>query len=318
MTGSRRILTVTLNPALDWNVEVDRVVREEKNRVLDSRRVPGGKGVNVSRVLERFDIDSRCFAVLGGTAGRGFAEFAEVFEVKLAPFWISGETRTNLTVVQRSSPVQIRLNHPGPKLNRAELSRLLKTLREEIDRAEIVVFSGSLPPGFSLSNWAGLLRWCIQRGKRVAVDADGSTLRTAAQLPIWLLKVNQTEWTAVQGKPRARWVVITHGSGGAELVGHGQAVYRGPKRRIRCTVGAGDSLLAGFLQAWVSDKSPEQALLHGVAAGTASVWNEAGELATRDDFTDALKEVRLERPKAARRRRGDHFSLRKAGKISDW
>ncbi|MBV9463988.1 MAG: 1-phosphofructokinase, partial [Verrucomicrobiae bacterium] len=73
MTGSRRILTVTLNPALDWNVEVDRVVREEKNRVLDSRRVPGGKGVNVSRVLERFDIDSRCFAVLGGTAGREFA-----------------------------------------------------------------------------------------------------------------------------------------------------------------------------------------------------------------------------------------------------
>lgn len=177
------ILTVTLNPAIDSNLVVDGLGKKEKHMILESRRVAGGKGINVSRVLSRLGTPNQAFVVLGGKSGKAFEALARREHLRLATVRIAAETRTNLTIVEKRSGRQFKLNQPGSRVSPSELRRIGSALRKKIRSASIVVFSGSLPPGVPPRFLADMIRFANRLGKRTVADTSGPALATVKKIP---------------------------------------------------------------------------------------------------------------------------------------
>jgi len=286
-------LTVTLNPAIDWNIIVDRF-----GSIAASHRVAGGKGLNVSRVLLRLNVPNRAFAVLGGETGTELDTLARRERLILRPVRVGGPTRVNLTVL--SGGRLLKVDQPGPPLSASDLRRIRRALAREIRAASIVVFSGSLPPGMPPLFLCDCIRDAVRLGKRTVLDTSGSALRAAKRIKLWLLKPNLQEWNSIRRSACAQNLLITLGSRGAILWTQGRILKAaGVKTRIRCTVGAGDSLLAGFLHAWLKTGNFLKALEFGVTCGAASVSNPAGRLADLPSIRRMRKRVRLYSRRAA-------------------
>ena len=289
-----RILTVTFNPAIDWNLTVDGIGGRRKHAILGSHKVCGGKGVNVSRVLNRLGTPNRAFVVLGGANGRLFRKLARRDGISLQIVALPAETRTNLTIVGRAAGRQIKIDQPGPRVGAAQLRRIRSDLKKAIQRASIVVYSGSLPPGLPPRFLCDCIRDANRMGKRTVLDTSGPALRAAKQVRLWLLKPNQEEWNSIRrSTPKAEWTLVTRGRKGAELRGIGRLWKATARvRRKICTVGAGDSLLAGFLHDFLRTNDPEKALRFGVICGAASVSNPAGRLADTRSIRKILRSRR--------------------------
>jgi len=285
------ILTVTLNPAIDSNLIVDGLGEKERHLVLKSRKVAGGKGVNVSRVLCRLGTRNQAFVMLGGKSGAGFQSLARRDRIPLAMIRIAAETRTNLTIVERKSQRQIKLNQPGSRVAAADLRRIGSALQKKIRSASIVVFSGSLPPGIPPRFLTGMIRHANRLGKRTVVDTSGPTLAAIKKIPVWLLAPNDEEWRSIgRSAPKAKWVLVSLGDRGAELSGPGIHLRKKLKRqKSLCTIGAGDSLLAGFLHEMLKTNDPEKALAFGLACGAACVMNPPGQLADLKTIRKVLR-----------------------------
>lgn len=289
-----QIVTVSLNPAVDCVFETPAPdAPASRHRLL--HRIPAGKGVNISRVLAAFDIPSLAAGVIGRD-NRGL--YDELFDgglVRDGFLALPGKTRENRTVLLAGGGEQSHDRRPGLPVRRADLLELQSQLAATLYPEDLVVFSGSLPPGVSAGDFADLLQTVAACGARVAVDTSGPGLDALKKGTFRVLAPNVAELAGLAGRDipdtdalctaarglvqKAAFVLVSAGEDGAFLFSgrtHWHAVVAAADcPRPRNTVGAGDVLLAVFIAALDEGRDPPDCLATAVAAATASTATDA-------------------------------------------
>ena len=306
------IYTVTLNPALDKTAQVPRFTVDEVNRIGELREDPGGKGINVSKVIDRLGGRSRAVALLGGSVGAKIAGMLDEAGIDVWAFEASGETRTNLKVVDDELDTHTDINEPGPEATVAQLDTMLSALVQELAHGDIVVLSGSLPKGAPVGTYGAWARACAKAGAKVFLDADGDALTRGLDALPHLVKPNDAELSRLCGKALedereiavvartlvdrgiARVVVSMGGKGAVMAEKDRVLLARSPKVRVGSTVGAGDSVVAALAYAEERGMSLDETARLAMATGAANVMQSGTQAAERDLVDSLLGKVTLE------------------------
>lgn len=308
------IVTLTLNPSLDRTLEVDRLRRGGVNRAEAVRIDPGGKGVNVTRALRAFGVDSRAVLPYGGPDGQELVRMLASADVPVVQVPVTGWTRSNVTIVEPGGR-STKINAPGDPLTEEELAAVAETMLNGCGPQELgidgvdgacqaeaswAVLCGSLPPGVPDGVYATLTSLFTARGIRVAVDTSGPALAAAVTAGPDLVKPNREELAAAVGEPLsdirdvvaaagrlrergAKAVLASLGRDGAVLVDDdGVVLCTADPIEPRSTVGAGDALLAGFLAAGAEG---EAAVIQAVAWGRAAAGLPGSRMPGPDDIS---------------------------------
>jgi 1-phosphofructokinase family hexose kinase len=290
------IVTVTLNAAIDRTLVVPSFQPGQRHRASVGFPSAGGKGINVARALKRLGAPVVCTGLAGGRTGTLLVEELTHEGILNDFVRIGAESRTSIAVLDPTSNQYTEINEWGPEVTEEELEILREKLAYLAQRAEFVVLAGSLPRGVDPGFYGELVRE-LNRGQLLAVvDSEGEPLRLAVESEPYLVSPNQQEAEALVGHEfvdeedlaagldeiadlGARNVLITLETGCYALLREDRTELRiraeAPRVEPISEVGAGDTLLAGFLAARAAGKPFDEAVRSAVAAGVASVL-EAG------------------------------------------
>lgn len=308
----KKILTITLNPALDLATRVERMEPGRKLRCEGARLDPGGGGVNVSRVIRAFGGRSTAFVALGGPTGRMMRELMLAQKLDLAEFPIKGDTRQDITVDERAHRRQYRLVLEGPRWSGKEVKAALAEIARLARDHDYIVASGSLPPGVPEDFYAKLARMAKRLGNRLILDTSGAPLNCALAAGVFLVKPNHIEFAELAGARGGDWksmarmgrrlqarrqaeaMIVTRGDLGALAIApEGAWRLQAPKVKVVSLVGAGDSLIGAATLSLARGKSLLEAARLGVAAADAAVEAEGTELATRRETMRLAKRTKI-------------------------
>jgi 6-phosphofructokinase 2 len=285
---SPRIITLTVNPALDIACSTDTVQHTHKIRTGDDHLDPGGGGINVARVLHELGGDTLAVLMAGGVTGALVEELLDEARVPHHAVSIRGRTRICFTVFERSTGLEYRFVPEGPSVTQRDWHAVLNAL--EMLEAGWIVASGSLEHGMPDDIYAWVARGARRRGQRFVLDTSGPALAAALGSGIELIKPSLGELEKLVGRelpdPReqeaeamalvrggaARLVAVTLGESGAFVASEDGVVrIAAVPSRVRSAVGAGDSFTAAMVLSLSRGESVRDALAWGVAAGTAAV-----------------------------------------------
>jgi 1-phosphofructokinase family hexose kinase len=306
------VATLTANPSIDQHIFIDRLVKDDAIRALDIRRDPGGKGINVSRVLRELGGHTIAFGITGGGAGYIVKSLLREHAIAFESVEVLQETRINFILTDRSDGTQTRISAPGPWVTLEEAERLLDLAVGHRPQAPWWVLGGSLPRGIPTDFYARIIAQLRRRGVRSFLDADDDALKIGIEGRPYCIKPNENELARLVGRTlrddqrlldAARDVVaggvevvaVTLGERGALVVTQSGAIRaRTPSVDVRSRVGAGDSFLAGLVLGLSRGDSLEAAARLGTAAGTAAVMHEGTQLCRAEDVTALLPRVTVE------------------------
>lgn len=311
-----RLVTVTLNPAVDRVLEAPQFTVGSHVRARRIGWYPAGKGINVARVLAT--LGARCIAT--GFVGRGeLAMFEEYLEragegrVITQLLAVYGRTRDNVTIMDPVLDTETHIRDEGFLVQPEDVRRISSKIAMLAREDTALAFSGSLPRGVTLGDFRSMLHRCHDQGARAVVDTSDKVLEALRGDPLWMAKLNASELATLSQMPTAthedvvaaaravsvigggtvEYVIATRGAAGAVLIGPGVAlvarVFVHPGR-IANTVGCGDSLLAGVLREWSRSGNWEASLRLGVAVATATATSRQPGTYSMDDvkeFSDA-------------------------------
>jgi len=283
-----RIITLTLNPALDIACSAKRVVHTHKIHTRDDHLDPGGGGINVARVLRELGGDTLAVMMAGGVTGALIQEMLDEASVPHQNIPINGYTRICFNVFETSTKLEYRFVQEGPDVTDADWHRMLDVL--ETISCDWLIASGSLEHGMPEDIYARVACAAKRRGQRFVLDTSGPALRAALGSGIEMIKPSLGELESLAGRTlmqpheqeaeamalvragAARLVAVTLGEDGA-FVASAEGVIRlaALPCEVRSAVGAGDSFTAAMTLALASYKPLADALAWGVAAGTAAV-----------------------------------------------
>lgn len=307
------IYTVTLNPALDKTVEIPGMALDTVNRITEMRTDPGGKGINVSKVIAKLGGESCAVGILGGESGRTLEKLLEGEPFATRFHFVEGQTRTNIKIIDRERHTNTDINEPGLTVTDADLDALLHELLAELRPGDIVVLAGSLPKGAPQDTYRTWTAACKKAGARVFLDADGALLAEGLKAAPYLIKPNDDELSRLAGKKLETLeeltaegrrllergierVVISLGGRGALYLRKGSTIYaEGLKVPVGSTVGAGDSVVAALAYAEAQGLSEEEAIRLSTAAGAANVMCSGTQAAEREAVEALLPKVRFSR-----------------------
>jgi len=305
-----RVLTVTLNPALDLTVQLPALRLGEVNRSDNLQAHAAGKGLNVAQVLADLGHQLTVTGFLGEAnaqpfeqlfAARGFAdEFVRV----------AGETRSNIKLAEADGRITD-INGPGLEVGAAQRDELLARLERLVPGHELVVVAGSLPRGVEAPWFVELLQRLARLGARVALDTSGAALREGLALSPWLIKPNEEELAQARDldpadaqaladearrlNARIEHVVMSQGAAGVSWFSPAAAWHaQPPKVRVVSTVGAGDSLLAGMLHGLLAGWPAERTLAHATAIAAQAVGQIGFGITDRAQLAELEAAVRLQ------------------------
>ena len=305
-----RVLTVTLNPALDLTLQLPALRLGEVNRSDNLQVHAAGKGLNVAQVLADLGHQLTVTGFLGEAnaqpfeqlfAARGFAdEFVRV----------AGETRSNIKLAEADGRITD-INGPGLEVGAAQRDELLARLERLVPGHELVVVAGSLPRGVEVPWFVELLQRLARLGARVALDTSGAALREGLALSPWLIKPNEEELAQARGldpanaqaladearrlNARIEHVVMSQGAAGVSWFSPAAAWHaQPPKVRVVSTVGAGDSLLAGMLHGLLAGWPAERTLTHATAIAAQAVGQIGFGITDRAQLAELEAAVRLQ------------------------
>ena len=295
------IYTVTFNPAIDYIVYIDGFDKGKTNRSTKEWLQFGGKGINVSTVLGRLGAPTTALGFIAGFTGKALAEATEKNGVHTDFITLpEGNTRINIKL---KSDKETEINACGPEIGKAEVEALFEKL-DKLGEGDTLVLAGSVPDSMPSDIYEQILRRLDGRGIRFVVDATKDLLRRVLQYKPFLIKPNHQELEELLGvtlrsdadiehaarqlrDEGAQNVLVSLGKDGALLLDETGKVYRQPALGGKPvnTVGAGDSMVAGFLVG--CEKDYETALRMGLAAGGATACSR--ELATKEEIMILLK-----------------------------
>lgn len=315
-----RLVTVTLNPA------IDRVLEVEQFRVgehIKARRIgwyPAGKGINVARVLAT--LGTRCVAT--GFVGRDdltlFEEFLERVgrgRIVMQLLIVRGRTRENITIMDPIFDTETHIRDEGFAVQTDDVRRIISKVGMLAREETVMVFAGSMSPGVKLGDLRSMLHRCQDEGAKIVVDTSGEAMKIIRAEPVWMIKLNARELGDLTGMKTeseedvatagrtlmreaggpAEYVIGTRGAAGAVLVGSDTAVtgkvFVHPGR-IANTVGCGDSLLAGLLHGWVRGQNWRDSLAMGVSVATANAVSRTPGTLSISDVDEFLGAAMME------------------------
>lgn len=305
------IYTVTLNPALDKTVEIPGMALDTVNRVTSMRTDPGGKGINVSKVIAKLGGESCAVGILGGESGRTLLAALEREGLRTHFRFVEGQTRTNLKIIDRALHTNTDINEPGLTVSPADLDALLRDLLGMVREGDIVVLAGSLPQGAPQDTYRVWTAACREKGARVCLDADGVLLAEGLKAAPYLIKPNEDELSRLVGhrltdtdeliaegrrllKGGVTRVVISLGEHGALYLRGNEVLYaEGLSVPVGSTVGAGDSVVAALTYADSLDMSDEDAVRLSTATGAANVMCSGTQPAEREAVEKLLPQVKI-------------------------
>ncbi|MBU1672247.1 MAG: 1-phosphofructokinase family hexose kinase [Actinobacteria bacterium] len=306
------IYTVTLNPTLDITLVIDRFSFGEPVQAVDVLRNPGGKGVNVSRVLRALGEDSVAVALAGGYVGEEVLDLLQQEGLILQVVKIKNPTRTNVVVFAREEDREMVIRASGPPIEEDEARRVDDLIAGMTHAPEVMVLSGSLPLGVSKDIYRKVTTAARGRGTKVFLDSAGEPLRLGIEAGPYLIKPNLRELSGLAGKELAgeseivayardiigagvEVVVVSMGKLGAIMV-TGSDVFRGTVPEVEeDTVGAGDSMVAGMVLGVARGRNLEESFCMGLSAALATVMNGGPLLADREYYDLAAPKVVVER-----------------------
>ncbi len=283
-----KILTLTLNPALDLTVRLAQLEPGAVNRSETLLTHAAGKGVNVAQVLADLGHYVSVGGFLGGANPEAFEALIASRKFGDAFVRVPGETRSNIKIAEQDGRVTD-INAPGPLVSEQAQKQLLKLVAVIAPEFDVVVVAGSLPRGVSVQWFQALLEELKSLGLKIALDTSGEALRAGLKVGPWLIKPNAEELAEALDCPidsiaqqalaaerlhaqGVEHVVISHGADGVNWFSPGTALHATPpKVSVASTVGAGDSLLAGMLHGLLSADLPETTLRRATAIAAMAV-----------------------------------------------
>ena len=296
----QKVVTLTMNPALDVGTGIHSVAPEIKLRCHAPRFHPGGGGINVSRAIRVLGGESSAVYAAGGHNGAMLSQLLDEEGIDHHAVPIAGITRENLVVYEESTSLQYRFTMPGPELTADEWIACLEALFN-LNPAYIVA-SGSLPSGVPLEFYGEITRYAREYGIRVIVDTAGDALNRTVGKGVYLLKPNLRELELfagekIQGEAHIRKasrrliaeglaevLVVSMGAAGAALVTSADYFhFHAPVVPIASKVGAGDSMVGGIVMGLAQGRSLADAVRLGVAAGSAAVMTRGTQLCRQED-----------------------------------
>jgi 6-phosphofructokinase 2 len=304
------IYTITLNPALDRNIWIEKLRFDESNRIQNEMRYAAGKGIDVSRVLTAFGVSNQALGFAGGFHGEELEGRLINEGISCSFTRISGETRTNIILYDMEKETQTVFSARGPEIMSNELMEMIHRI-EKLEDAEIVVISGSLPPGVNPEIYYRIMEMARSKGAKIILDTDGEALKTGIRIGPDVIKPNIHELGYLAGHEpdnirkvieTARsicdrgtgTVLVSMGARGILLVSkHEQYLAVPPRVKVVNTIGAGDSAVAGFVYGTVTGKTQQESLVYAVAAGTATTLRPGPALCTKEDFLEIVPQVRI-------------------------
>lgn len=298
--------TVTLNPALDYILQVDDFGIGKINRTKTEKILPGGKGLNVSMVLKNLEIDTVAIGFIAGFTGDELRKQMEQKGVKTEFIKVqNGITRINVKI---SSNQETALNGIGPDIDEKDIEELLQKINE-ITSDDLVILSGNIPKSIPKNIYQIICDILEKNNVTFVVDATRELLIDVLKYKPFLIKPNKEELeetfkVKITTKDElvtyakklqdmgAQNVLISLGGDGAMLLNKEDKVYysKAPKGKVINTVGAGDSMVAGFLAGYKKTKDYEQAFKMGIATGSASAFSM--DLATAKEVENLLKDIK--------------------------
>lgn len=306
------IYTITLNPALDHFLEVGDLKVDDANRVRTECLYAGGKGIDVSRAIRHLGGDSMALGFIGGHNGQVMVDLLKSEGVTCYFTPIAQETRRNIIVSARARGTQTILNSNGPVVTANEWREFLTHLRLLDLRDAYVVLSGSLPRGVPQDAYRQIIDLVQRRRAKAILDADGPWLKAGLQAKPFAIKPNLNELRRLTGgslrtdaeilgaaenlnRSGVKMVIVSCGRRGILAVS-GPERYRAvpPAVKVRSTVGAGDSAVAGFVFRHAGGKAFEDCVRFATAAGTAATLAPGNQLCRLRDVQRLLPKVKIE------------------------
>ncbi|MES1047277.1 1-phosphofructokinase [Heyndrickxia oleronia] len=301
------IYTLTLNPSLDYILELDQITLGDLNRTKNDSKFPGGKGINVSQVLKKLDVNSKALGFIGGFTGDYIEEFLRTLKIDTEFVRVKEDTRIN---VKLKSITETEINAKGPNITRQNYETLKEKIRG-LTSEDILVLAGSIPSSMPANTYEELVEVCKENRTKFVVDAEGDLLMNVLPFQPYLIKPNHHELgelfntvvtTAEEVIPYgrelikkgARNVIVSLAENGAVLINQEYAlVATAPEGEVKSSVGAGDSMVAGFIAKFEKTKSVEEAFRFSIAAGSATAFSFG--LCTREQVENLLPEINVER-----------------------
>jgi 1-phosphofructokinase family hexose kinase len=304
------ILTVTINPSVDRNVQVDRLVFEDRAYILARSDSAGGRGMNASRLLDSFGAKTLAIVTSGGAIGQRLEKLAAKagFPVKVVP--IHNESRVNLTITDKQG-LALRLNEQGPLITPEELKRLEKAVASRLESASWLMLCGSIPPGVSTDFYTKLIQMARERKVKTLLDTDGDALLHGIEAGPSIVSPNQPEAERLLNRALitrvqfleaaarikamgAEAVMLSLGGRGVVAVNENQLLEVIPPRiDVVSPLGAGDALAAAYVWAATKRKDFADCVRWAVAAGTASAKMAALEFASLEQTKEVYKSVEV-------------------------
>jgi len=312
MHNALKIITaLALNPAIDRTLLVPGFTAGATNRVAAVRMDPGGKGINVARVARALGAQVEILGFLGEENADLILRSLKQEQVDHRFLMVPGETRVNLKIVEPESGQLTELNESGFTVAEEQVCELISLVEQQLPRTAVLVLAGSLPAGVPATVYRDLIALARRAGVPTIVDTDGEPMRAALKAHPTLIKPNLAETEGLLGRrlesPEAvvqgarqllvegpEVVVVSSGADGAALVTAGQSWWATPPDiRPGSTVGAGDSMVAGFAVALSRGLPLPEALRLATAAGTATAGLDGTQVCTGSSVEAVLPLVRI-------------------------
>lgn len=300
------IYTVTVNPSIDYIVQLSSLTLGEVNRMDYDNKLPGGKGINVSRILKELGVENTALGFLGGFTGRFVEESLESVGLSTSFTHIKEDTRINVKI---KAEEETEINGRGPVISDEELADFKKQF-EKLEKGDVVIFAGSLAPNLDDGFYAELIDVIREKGADFVIDTTGESLmKTLEKKPLVVkpnnheladlfhVKLKSMDDVAKYGRKLlelgAKHVLISMAGDGGMMVTKDE-VYRSyaPKGTVINSVGAGDSMIGGFTGTFAKTGDVLEAFRYGLACGSATAFSE--DLADKNKINEILPLIKIE------------------------
>lgn len=305
------ILTVTLNPAIDKTYTAQELIAGHVNRMSSMVNIPGGKGINVSKILCQYGCPVTATGFLGGHTGEWIEEKLSEKGIRCDFVKTRGDTRCSMNIVAKDGFVT-EILEPGPEIEAAEQQQFWEKYRKLTAQCELVVMSGSAACGLPEDIYGRMIRIAEEQGKRTILDASGRLLAEGVSAGPFLVKPNRRELEYVAGhrcsgqaeilkaaeaflQKGARYVAVSVGEKGMYLLGADRRLFaRAPRVKAVNTVGSGDSACASFAMSIVRGDGMEEMLKKAVAISAANATTMESGSIPREVARKLMEEVQVE------------------------
>lgn len=309
------ILTVTMNPSIDISYPLDKFVLDKVNRVKQVTKTPGGKGLNVTRVIHDLGSEVTATGVLGGFHGKFLAQQLDQEAITHDFALIEGETRDSIAILHEGNQTEIL--EPGPTVTEAEQQIFLTKYQQLVQEAQLVTISGSLAKGLPSDFYQTLVKLAAEQQVRVLVDTSGESLKQVltGEVKPYLIKPNLDELSDLLGKNLAMnrlseiqtalqqpmfqgidWIVVSLGKEGA-LINYQKDFYQVeiPSIQVVNPVGSGDATIAGLAYGISHDHELELIMKECMAAGMANALQVKTGHVDPVDFQQLIQEIHVKK-----------------------